>query len=142
MGLVKEFKEFALKGNFFDLAVGVIIGGAFGNVVNSMIKDVIMPFVSLPGNVDFTTAKMTLKEVAPTVGADGKSIDNNIYLSYGSFVTIFVNFLILAFVLFLVVKAYNTAKKKFDAEKPAPAPAGPTPDQKLLTEIRDLLARR
>lgn len=137
MGLVKEFKEFALKGNFFDLAIGVIIGGAFGKIVTSMIEDIIMPFVSLPGNVDFSKATTVLKKADPAIAGS-----TDVVLRWGNFVTIFINFLILAFVLFLVVKAYNTAKKKFEAEKPAPAPAGPTPDQKLLTEIRDLLARR
>jgi large conductance mechanosensitive channel len=134
MGLVSEFKEFALKGNFFDMAIGVVIGGAFGGIVSSMIKDIIMPVVGLAGNVDFNKAMYMLK--------DNGDPEKNIYLRYGSFVTVIVNFLILAFVLFLVVKGYNAAKKRFEAEKPAPAPAGPTADQKLLTEIRDLLARR
>jgi large conductance mechanosensitive channel len=134
MGLLTEFKEFALKGNFFDMAIGVVIGGAFGGIVTSLIKDVIMPVVGLAGNVDFSKATMLLK--------DNGDPAKNIVLSYGNFVTVVVNFLILAFVLFLVVKAYNTAKKRFETEKPAPAPAGPTPDQKLLTEIRDLLSRR
>jgi large conductance mechanosensitive channel len=134
MGLISEFKEFALKGNFFDMAIGVVIGGAFGGIVTSLIKDVIMPVVGLAGNVDFSKATMLLK--------DNGDPAKNIVLSYGNFVTVVVNFLILAFVLFLVVKAFNTAKKRFETEKPAPAPAGPTPDQKLLTEIRDLLARR
>lgn len=134
MGLVSEFKEFALKGNFFDMAIGVVIGGAFGGIVTSMIKDIIMPVVGLAGNVDFNKAMYMLK--------DNGDPEKNIYLRYGSFVTVIVNFLILAFVLFLVVKGYNAAKKRFEAEKPAPAPAGPTTDQKLLTEIRDLLARR
>jgi large conductance mechanosensitive channel len=135
MGLIKEFKEFALKGNFFDMAIGVVIGGAFGTIVTSLIKDIIMPVVSLPGNVDFTKSLIVLKENA----ADpAKSIT----LNYGAFVTVLINFLILAFVLFLVVKMYNAARKKFEAEKPAAAPAGPTADQKLLMEIRDLLAKR
>jgi large conductance mechanosensitive channel len=134
MGLVSEFKEFALKGNFFDMAIGVVIGGAFGGIVSSMIKDIIMPVVGLAGNVDFNKAMYMLK--------DNGDPEKNIYLRYGSFVTVIVNFLILAFVLFLVVKGYNAAKKRFEAEKPAPVPAGPTTDQKLLTEIRDLLARR
>lgn len=137
MGFIKEFREFALKGNMLDLAVGVIIGGAFGGIVNSLIKDIIMPVVGLAGNVDFSEAKLLLKGKDP---ANPKSAD--IFLSYGSFVTVFINFLILAFCIFLVVKAFNAAKKRFEAEKPAPAPAGPTPDQKLLTEIRDLLARK
>jgi large conductance mechanosensitive channel len=134
MGLISEFKEFALKGNFFDMAIGVVIGGAFGGIVTSLIKDIIMPVVGLAGNVDFSKAMLLLK--------DNGDPAKNINLSYGNFVTVVVNFLILAFVLFLVVKAYNAAKKRFETEKPAPAPAGPTADQKLLMEIRDLLARR
>jgi large conductance mechanosensitive channel len=138
MGLFKEFKEFSLKGNFFDLAIGVIIGAAFGGVVTSMVADVIMPVVSLPGNVDFSSAAVLLKE-----GADPAVTTDDIYLRWGKFLTVFINFLILAFVLFLVVKAYNTAKKRFEAEKAAaPAPAQPTAQEKLLAEIRDLLARR
>jgi large conductance mechanosensitive channel len=117
------------------MAIGVVIGGAFGTIVTSLIKDIIMPVVSLPGNVDFTKSLIVLKENA----ADpAKSIT----LNYGAFVTVLINFLILAFVLFLVVKMYNAARKKFEAEKPAAAPAGPTADQKLLMEIRDLLAKR
>ncbi len=134
MGLISEFKEFALKGNFFDMAIGVVIGGAFGGIVSSMIKDVIMPVVGLAGNVDFGTAMFLLK--------DNGDPEKNIYLRYGSFVTVLVNFLILAFVLFLVVKAYNTAKKRFEAEKPAAAPAGPTKDQQLLADILAELKKR
>lgn len=134
MGLIQEFKEFALKGNFFDMAIGVVIGGAFGGIVSSMIKDIIMPVVGLAGNVDFGTAMFLLK--------DNGDPEKNIYLRYGSFVTVLVNFLILAFVLFLVVKAYNTAKKRFESEKPAPAPAGPTKDQQLLSDILAELKKR
>lgn len=140
MGLISEFKEFALKGNFFDMAIGVVIGGAFGKIVSSMIEDIIMPVVGLAGKVDFSKAVFTLREAS--VGADGKVISEAINLRYGSFITIFINFLILAFVLFLVVKAYNTAKKRFEAEKPAPAPAGPTKDQQLLSDILAELKRR
>ncbi len=136
MGLIQEFKEFALKGNFFDMAIGVVIGGAFGKIVSSLIEDIIMPIVSVPGKVDFTEAAFVLREADPI-----KDV-SEITMKYGSFVTIAINFLILAFVLFLVVKMYNTARKRFEAEKPAPAPAGPTAEQKLLMEIRDLLAKR
>lgn len=148
MGFIKEFREFALKGNMLDLAVGVIIGGAFGGIVNSLIKDVIMPIVGMAGNVDFNNRFIPL---GGTVAEQLKANPNltldqargfGPVLAYGSFITVTINFLILAFCIFLVVKAFNTARKRFEAEKPAPAPAGPTPDQKLLTEIRDLLARR
>ena len=140
MGLISEFKEFALKGNFFDMAIGVVIGGAFGKIVSSMIEDIIMPVVGLAGKVDFSKAVFTLREA--TAGADGKVIAEAINLRYGNFVTIFINFLILAFVLFLVVKAYNSAKKRFEAEKPAAAPAGPTKDQQLLGDILAELKKR
>lgn len=137
MGMIQEFKDFALKGNFFDMAIGVVIGGAFGKIVGSMIEDIIMPLVGMVGKADFTSMKYLLKAKD---AADPASSDN--FLKYGNFLTVLVNFVILAFVLFLVVKAYNTAKKRFEAEKPAAAPAGPTAEQKLLTEIRDLLAKR
>jgi len=148
MGIVKEFREFALRGNVLDLAVGVIIGGAFGGIVNSMIKDVIMPIVAIPGNVDFTNQYIGLTEkVRAAIAADpnltleaARAVGPT--LAYGSFVTILINFIILAICIFIVVKAFNTARKRFEADQPTPPPAGPTTDQKLLTEIRDLLAKR
>jgi large conductance mechanosensitive channel len=139
MGLVKEFREFALKGNVLDLAVGVVIGGAFGKIVSSLIEDVIMPVVGLAGNVDFSKAQYLLKGKDAAVAGS-----QDIFLRYGNFITIVINFIILAFVLFLVIKAFNEAKKRFEATPP-PAPAVPPPptkDQVLLTEIRDLLAHR
>lgn len=144
MGLISEFKEFALKGNFFDMAIGVVIGTAFGGIVKSMIEDLIMPLVGLAGKVDFSKAVMPIRDAVTAKNADGTTaiVSEAINIRYGNFITILINFLILAFVLFLVVKGYNAAKKRFEAEKPAPAPAGPTVDQKLLTEIRDLLSRR
>lgn len=147
MSMMKEFKEFALKGNVLDLAVGVIIGGAFGGIVNSLIKDVIMPPIGMAlGKVDFSQLKFVLQPgKAATLGADGKETAPavaEVAVNYGAFVTVVINFIILAFVIFLVVKAFNTARKRFEAEKPAPAPAGPTKEQVLLTEIRDLLARK
>ncbi|HVU65272.1 MAG TPA: large conductance mechanosensitive channel protein MscL [Phycisphaerales bacterium] len=143
MGMMKEFKEFALKGNMLDLAVAVIIGGAFGGIVKSLIDDIIMPPVGLLlGKVDFRNLYYPLSDKVAT----GLSLDEarkaGPVLAYGNFITILINFIILAFIIFLVVKAFNTAKKKFEKQQPAAAPAGPTPDQKLLTEIRDLLARK
>lgn len=137
MGVIKEFKEFALKGNFFDMAIGVVIGAAFGGIVTSLINDIIMPIVGMAGSVDFREKKHLLKAADPAIK---DSADN--FLKYGSFITVLVNFLIIAFVLFIVVKMYNTAKKRFEKEAPAPAPAGPTTDQKLLMEIRDTLRVR
>jgi large conductance mechanosensitive channel len=147
MGLVSEFKEFALKGNALDLAVGVIIGGAFGGIVNSLIGDVIMPVVSMAGNVDYSNWFIGLNEkvraavtAAPGMPlAEAKKIGP--VLAYGSFLTVAINFLILAACIFMVVKAFNTARKRFEAQKPVVA-SGPTPDQKLLVEIRDLLAKK
>ena len=154
MGMIKEFKEFALKGNMLDLAVGVIIGGAFGGIVTSLIGDIIMPVVGMAGNVNFKDAYIPLSDSAKSATtafatanpgkimplADAQKA--GAVLAYGNFITIVINFLILAFCIFLVVKAFNMARKRFEAEKPAPAPAGPTTDQKLLMEIRDLLAQR
>lgn len=147
MGLVSEFKDFALKGNVLDLAVGVIIGGAFGGIVNSLIADIIMPPIGMAlGKVDFKDLKLVLQPgIKEAKDAAGKVITPEVAevaVRYGNFITVIINFIILAFCIFMVVKAFNAARKRFEAQKPAPAPAGPTMDQKLLTEIRDLLARR
>ncbi|MFN9993725.1 MAG: large conductance mechanosensitive channel protein MscL [Phycisphaerales bacterium] len=143
MGLVKEFREFALKGNVIDLAVGVIIGGAFGNIVKSMIDDMLMPMVSkiTGGGVDFSNRFWPL-----TSGVDAAALADarkqGVVLAWGSFLTVTINFMILAFCIFMVVKAFNAARKRFEDEKPAPAPAGPSNEEKLLMEIRDLLAKK
>jgi len=155
MGMIKEFREFALKGNVLDLAVGVIIGGAFGGIVASLINDIIMPVVSIPGNVDFSNKYVGLTsdarkaiEAAPpdhllTLAEARKA---GPVLAWGNFVTISINFIILAFCIFLVVKGFNHARKRFEAEKPAPAPAGPTKEQELLSgilaEMKAMNARR
>lgn len=144
MGFVKEFRDFALKGNVFDMAVGVIIGGAFGKITGSLIENILNPIIGLIGQVNFTemyfmlTKKETFQEGMKY--ADAKSQGSA--MGYGAFITDVINFIILAFVVFLMVKAFNAARKRFEEEKPAPAPAGPTADQKLLTEIRDLLKER
>jgi len=130
--MMKEFKEFAMRGNVVDLAVGVIIGGAFGKIIGSAIEDLIMPVVGLAGNVDFSKKEFLLKAANPAIQGS-----KDIFLRYGNFITILINFLILAFCIFMVIKIMNSLKRKEEA-KPAPAP-GPTADQKLLTEIRDLL---
>lgn len=140
MGFFGEFRQFALKGNMVDLAVGLIIGTAFGNVVQSLIKDVIMPVVSLPGRVDFSEAKVVLRDAVKN--AEGKETSSEIVLSYGNFVTVVINFVILAFVIFLVVKAFNTARRRFEAEQAPPPPPGPSSTDKLLMEIRDALKAR
>ncbi|MBY0261903.1 MAG: large conductance mechanosensitive channel protein MscL [Phycisphaerales bacterium] len=152
--MLSEFKDFALKGNVLDLAVGVIIGGAFGGIVGSLIGDIIMPVVGMAGNVNFKDAYIPLSKSATDAAsafaaanpgkvlalADAQKAGS--VLAYGNFITILINFIILAFCIFIVVKMFNTARKRFEAQKPAPAPAGPTAEQKLLTEIRDLLAKR
>ena len=135
--MLKEFKEFALKGNVVDLAIAVIIGGAFGKIIDSMVGDIIMPIVGkIIGNVDFSNMYVALSGQAAGLSlADAKKAGS--VLAYGNFLTISINFLILAFVIFQMVKMMNKMKK---AEPPAP-PA-PTPeDVVLLREIRDALKK-
>lgn len=146
MGMIKEFREFALKGNVMDMAVGVIIGGAFGLIINSVIADMIMPVVGMAGSVDFSNQYIGLNEnVRAAAEKDNLSLEDarkiGPVLAYGKFVTVVINFLILAFCIFMMVKLMNTARKRFEKEQPS-TPPGPTVDQKLLTEIRDLLAKR
>jgi len=141
MGMMQEFKEFAVKGNVVDLAVGVIIGAAFGKIVNSAIEDLVMPVVGkVIGNVDFSNLYVALSEkIIPGMAlVDAKKLGP--VFAWGNFVSVAINFLILAFVVFMMVKAINRLKRQEEA-KPAP-PSEPTKEQKLLTEIRDLLARR
>lgn len=128
MGMAKEFREFVMRGNVLDLAVGVVIGAAFGKIVSSLVGDVIMPPIGvLLGGVDFSQIGWVLK---PAVGDKPAVV-----LGIGKFIQAIVDFLVIAFVIFLVVKAVNRMKR----EEPPPAPAGPTPTERLLTEIRDLL---
>jgi len=144
MGMMKEFKEFAMKGNVVDLAVGVIIGGAFGTIVKSVIDDLIMPIVGKAFKADFSNIYVPLSDKIVKVNdqwpalAEAKKLGP--VFAWGNFITVLINFIILAFIIFLMIKAMNTVRKK-DEAKPA-APAGPTPDQKLLTEIRDALLKR
>jgi large conductance mechanosensitive channel len=138
MSMVKEFKEFISRGNVVDLAVGVIIGGAFGAIVSSLVKDVVMPPVSyLMSGVDVSSWKWV---IAPAVMDGDKVVKPEVDLTYGNFLQASLNFLIIALVIFLAVKAINSFKRK-EAEAPA-APPEPTAEEKLLTEIRDLLAKR
>lgn len=126
MGFLKEFKEFAVKGNVVDMAIGVIIGIAFGKIVSSVVADVIMPPIGLMlGGMDFASLAIVLKEGAEPV-----------LLKYGVFINTIIDFIIIAFVLFLVVKGINRLKKKEEAAPPAPEPSN---EEKLLTEIRDIL---
>jgi large conductance mechanosensitive channel len=135
--MLKEFKEFAMRGNVVDLAVGVIIGAAFTKIVDSLVKDIIMPLVGVFGSADFSNYFIPLsRSVTATNLADAQK--QGAVLAWGSFVTYTVNFLIVAFVLFLAVRAINAMKKS----EPAPAAAAPPRGEVLLEEIRDLLARK
>ena len=142
---VQEFKEFALKGNVMDMAVGVIIGGAFGKIVSSLVADVIMPPIAWAlGGASFADMKWVLKEGIPEkVNAAGEVVEEAveaITLNYGMFIQNIVDFLIIALCIFLMVKGINKLSKK-KAEEPAPEPE-PTAEEKLLTEIRDLLKEK
>jgi large conductance mechanosensitive channel len=130
MSMVKEFKEFAMRGNVVDMAVGIIIGAAFGKIITSLVNDIIMPPIGLLlGGVDFSSFLLTLKEAAGEVPA--------VTLNYGVFINTVVDFVIVAFAIFLLIKGINTLKRK-EEEKPA-APPVPPKQEVLLTEIRDLL---
>lgn len=132
MGMLKEFKEFAMKGNVVDMAVGIIIGGAFGKIVSSLVSDVIMPPIGvLMGGVDFSDLAIVLKEAEGEVAA--------VTIGYGAFLMTVIDFLIIAFAIFMVVKGMNKMKKK---EEAAPAaPPEPSSTDKLLMEIRDSLKK-
>jgi large conductance mechanosensitive channel len=137
--MLKEFKEFAMKGNVVDLAVGVIIGAAFGGIVTSLVGDIIMPIIgAITGGLDFSNYFTGLsKTVSAANLADAKK--QGAVLAWGNFLTLTINFVIIAFVLFLVIRAMNQFKRK---EEAAPAaPPKPTKQEELLTEIRDLLKK-
>ncbi|AOW12287.1 large-conductance mechanosensitive channel [Hydrogenophaga crassostreae] len=142
MSMMKEFKDFAVKGNVIDLAVGVIIGGAFGKIVGSMVEDLIMPIVgAIFGNIDFSNLFVIMGDVpegtASTLAAMKEA--GVPVLAYGNFITIAINFIILAFIIFMMVKQVNRMKRE---EEAAPsAPEAPTEDVILLREIRDSLRK-
>ncbi|HEU4670147.1 MAG TPA: large-conductance mechanosensitive channel protein MscL [Dyella sp.] len=137
MGMMKEFKEFAMRGNVIDLAVGVVIGGAFGKIVTSLVNDVIMPPIGLlTGGVDFSDLKVVLK---PADNSDPAHKIAEVAINYGTFINTLIQFVIIAFAIFMVVKAINRLSRK--QEEAAP-PAAPPADVVLLTEIRDLLKNR
>ena len=139
MGMIKEFKEFAMRGNVMDMAVGVVIGGAFGKIVSSVVADIIMPPLGiLVGGVNFTDLTLVLKQAS--VDAATGTVVPAVTLNYGNFVQTVFDFIIIAFAIFLFVKAINTMRKK---EEPAPAEAPPAPskEEELLTEIRDILKK-
>lgn len=137
--MIKEFKEFISKGNVLEMAVGLIMATYFGAIVKSLVNDIIMPPIGLAlGGVDFAEMKLVLQE--GIAEADGVAAVPEVAVMYGSFINAILTFLIVAFCIFLVVKAYNNMKRK-EEEAPAPPPPGPTDDQKLLMEIRDLLKK-
>jgi large conductance mechanosensitive channel len=143
MSFASEFKEFALKGNVVDLAVGVIIGGAFGKIVDSVVKDLIMPIANLVtgGQIDYANKYLVLSGNVPAGASlvEAQKVGN--VFAYGNFITIAINFTILAFVIFIMIKQINRLKRA----EPAPAPAAPPPtpeDVVLLREIRDALSKR
>jgi len=138
MSVVKEFREFIARGNVIDLAVGVIIGAAFNSIVKSLVDQVIMPPIGLlTGGLDFSKLEWVLRPEDPSTEAIEK-----VSIMYGAFINTLIQFFIVAVVVFLLVKVVNGIRRK-DAEQPAPsAPPAPTPEEKLLTEIRDLLANK
>jgi large conductance mechanosensitive channel len=124
--MVKEFKEFLMRGNVMDLAVAVVIGAAFGAIITSLVNDILMPIIgAILGGTDLTTLSITVGDAV---------------ITYGNFLQAIINFVLIAFAIFLIVKAYNKSQKAKE-EAPAPPP-GPSAEEKLLTEIRDLLAKR
>jgi large conductance mechanosensitive channel len=138
MSLLKEFKDFAMRGNVIDLAVGVIIGGAFGKIVASLVADVIMPPIGLlVGGVNFTDLKWEMKAAEMVDGVEKVAVTMN----YGNFLQVTFDFVIVAFAIFMFIKGINNMNKKKE-EAPAPAaPPAPTKEEQLLTEIRDLLKK-
>ncbi|THJ16854.1 MAG: large-conductance mechanosensitive channel protein MscL [Nitrospira sp. CG24B] len=139
--MLKEFKEFAMKGNVLDMAIGVIIGGAFGKIVSSMVSDVLMPPIGLlMGKVDFSSLFIDLSRTSPASLAAAKAAGAPT-INYGVFLQSVFDFIIVAFVIFMLVKQVNRFKKETPAAPPPPPPA-PSNEEKLLTEIRDLLKHR
>ena len=147
MGLIQELKKFAIKGNMLDMAVGIIIGAAFGTVVKSLVDDILMPVISsIFGAPDFSNLFIVLKQPPNPEGVAMQSLSavreaGGVALAYGSFINAMISFLIVAWALFVVVKAMNRLMDKKEEEAAPPAPAGPTQEE-LLAEIRDLLKRQ
>lgn len=140
---LEEFKSFAMRGNVIDMAVGVVIGGAFGGITTSIVNDIIMPLISMiTGGLDFTAWKWVLKEAV--LNEAGEEVAAAVSVNYGNLISVIVNFIIIAFAIFCVVKALNKARElteKKKEEEPA-APPEPSAEEKLLTEIRDLLKNK
>ena len=137
--MLQEFKQFAMRGNVVDMAVGIIIGGAFGKIVTSVVSDIIMPPIGLlVGGVNFTELKVVLKEAVMENGAE---IAPAVTLNYGNFLQVVFDFIIVAFAIFLMVKGMNALNRKKAKEEAPAAPPAPPADIQLLTEIRDLLKK-
>jgi len=135
MSMLQEFKAFAMRGNVMDMAVGIVIGGAFGKIVSSLVSDVIMPPIgAITGGIDFSAMKWVLK---PADDSDPKHKIAEVAINYGSFINTIITFIIIAFAIFMVIKLMNRLQKKQEA-----APVAPPADVALLTEIRDLLKNR
>jgi large conductance mechanosensitive channel len=145
MGMLKEFKTFAMKGNVLDLAVAVIIGGSFGKIITSFVNDVLIPPIGLLlGNTDFSNLKIILKNGSEAVMNGDQVLTpavTEVAIKYGAFVNTVLDFIIVAFSIFLVIKAFNNMKKK-EAAAPPPAPPAPSKEEILLTEIRDILKEK
>lgn len=133
MKIVKEFQQFAMRGNVVDMAVGIIIGAAFGKIITSLVEDILMPPIgAVMGGMDFSNLKLVIKEAVGTTPA--------VAIKYGVFINVVINFIIVAFAMFILIRAMNTLKKK---EEVAPStPPKPSNEEVLLTEIRDILKRK
>jgi large conductance mechanosensitive channel len=141
MKLIDEFKAFAMRGNVVDMAVGIIIGAAFGRIVSSFVADIIMPPIGLLlGGVDFTDLKLILKE--PVMDASGKVLTQAVSINYGNFIQIVIDFLIIAFAVFMAIKALNRLKRKEVIAPQEVPPVVPSKEELLLAEIRDILRTR
>lgn len=144
--MLKEFKEFAIKGNALDMAVGIIIGAAFGTIVQSLVRDVLMPPIGLIlGGVDFTDLFLTISQgttPGPYATLAAAQEAGAVTINYGVFVNAVISFVIVAFAVFLVVRSFNRLKRKEEGREEPPAPPEPSPEEKLLAEIRDLLKPR
>lgn len=135
--MIKEFREFIMRGNVLDLAVAVILGAAFNKIISSLVKDIIMPFIGyLVGGVNFADLKYVLKEAV----MEGDALkEAAVSINYGAFIQFIIDFLLVALVLFLIIRSFNKMKKKKEEEAAAPAPPEPTKEEVLLGEIRDIL---
>ncbi len=143
MSIMSEFRDFAVKGNVVDMAVGIVIGGAFGTIVTSLVNDIIMPPVGMIlGGVDFSNIMTVLKGDGPYPSPEVAKDAGAVTINWGLFINSMISFLIVAFALFMVIKAINRLKAQFEKEKKEEAPAAPPEEVALLTEIRDLLAKK